>query len=87
MAISGEQSLTFKTVADRQTNKKAQSFWPRRRSPNPTKFGTVIEDLEHVLADLKQSGLCRIVLPLEGAENFGETQTPSNLNPHNSVTP
>jgi len=31
MAKSGAQSLTFKSVTDRQTNKKTQHFWSPRR--------------------------------------------------------
>jgi len=31
MAKSGAQSLTFKRVTDRQTDKKTQRFWPPRR--------------------------------------------------------
>ena len=55
MAKSGAQTLTFKNVTDRQTNKqKTQRFWPPRRRVkseplSPTKLGMVIEDLDHVL--------------------------------------
>ena len=38
------------------------------------------EDLEHVLAPRKLLGVRRIVLPLGGAENLGETR-PLNLKP------
>jgi len=62
MAKSGAQSLTFKSVTDRQTDRqtdqKTQRFWPPRQQmkSEPTKFGVVIEDLEHVLALLKLLG-------------------------------
>ena len=62
MAKSGAQSLTFKSVTykrtNRQTNKKLNVFgcpgggW----NPSPTKVGMMIEDLEHVLAPLKRLG-------------------------------
>ena len=46
---------------DEQTNKqtKTQRFWPPRRrvKSEPTKLGTVIEDLEHVLEPLKLVGV------------------------------
>ena len=62
MTKSGAQSLTFKSVTnrqiDKQTDKKLNVF--RRpgggRNPIPMKLGTVIEDLEHVLAPLKLLG-------------------------------
>jgi len=65
MAKPGEQSLTFKSATDRQTNRqtdrqKTQRFWPPRRrmkSEPHQKLGTVIEDLEHVLAPLKLLGV------------------------------
>jgi len=55
MAKSGEQSLTFKSVTDRQTNKL--SFLLPRWWVKSTKLGMVIEDLEHVLAPLKLLGV------------------------------
>ena len=43
MAKSGVQTLTFKSVTDRQTDKKTQRFWPPRRrvksEPNQTWHG------------------------------------------------
>jgi len=63
MADSGAQSLTFKSVTnkqtDRQINKKLNVFGcpGGGRNPNPTKLGTVIEDLDHVLAPLKRLGV------------------------------
>jgi len=58
-AKSGAQTLTFKSVTDRQTDKKTQRFWPPRRRVKcePTKHGMVIEDLEHVLAPQKLLGV------------------------------
>ena len=83
MAKSGAQSLTFKSVTDRQTgrqtNKKSQRFWPPRRpgggwNPSATKLGMVIEDLEHVLAPQNLLQVRRIVSPLRGAQNLGVTR-------------
>jgi len=62
MAKSGVQSLTFKSVTnrqiDKQTDKKLNVF--RRpgggRNPIPMKLGMVIENLEHVLVPLKLLG-------------------------------
>jgi len=60
MAKSGAQSLTFKSVKNkhRQTYKKLNVFGHPGggRNPSRTKLGTVIEDLEHVLALLKLLG-------------------------------
>ena len=57
---------------DRQTKKLNVFASPGgARSPSPTKLGMVIEDLEHVLAPLKRFVIRRIVLPLGGAENWG----------------
>jgi len=41
---------------DKQTDKKTPRFWPPRVNPSRTKLGTMIEDLEHVLAPLKLLG-------------------------------
>jgi len=60
MAKSNAQTLTFKSVTDKQTDRqKTQPFWPPRRlvKSEPTKLGMVIEDLEHVFAPLKLGGL------------------------------
>ena len=46
MAKSGAQTLTFKSVTNRQTNKQTKN------PTSPTKLGMVIQDLEHVLAPL-----------------------------------
>jgi len=65
IAKCGAQSLTFKSVTNKQTDKptnrqKSQRFdhpcGGEIRAPSPTKLGTVIEDLEHVLAPLKLLG-------------------------------
>ena len=64
MAKSGAQALTFKRVMgrqkDRQTDKNSRFLAARRPgggcNPSPTKLGTMIEDLEHVLAPLKRLG-------------------------------
>ena len=66
IATSGKQSLTFKSVTDRQTNKQANrqknstflatpAAGEMRASPNSAWY--VIEDLEHVLAPLKHMGV------------------------------
>jgi len=64
MAKSGAQSLTCKSVTNKQTDRqtrKTQHFWPPRRggglNPTPTKLGTVIEDLEHGLTSPKLLGI------------------------------
>ena len=81
MAKSGAQTLTFKSVTDKQTNrqtdKKTQRFWPPwwRVKSEPTKLGMVVEDLEHVLVRLKLLAVRRTVSPLGGAENLGEPDT------------
>jgi len=51
-AKSGAQSLTFKSVTNRQTNRqtRTQLNSKTQRNPSPTKLATIIEDLEHVLA-------------------------------------
>ena len=90
MAKSGAQTLTFKRVTDKQTNKQTDKKlnvfghpgggW----NPSPTKLGMVIEDLEHVLSPLKRFMVWRIVSPLGGAENLGETRPPQIKTP---ITP
>jgi len=59
MAKSGAQTLTFKSVTNKQTNKKLNFFGHPGggRNPSPTKLGMVIEDLEHFLAPLKLLGV------------------------------
>jgi len=56
MPKSGAQSLTFKSVtdkqADRQTNRQKLNVFGHPGGgckPSPTKLGMVIENLEHVL--------------------------------------
>jgi len=61
MANSGAQSLTFKSVTNKQTEKQTKNSTflatPRRRvKSEPHKTWQVIEDLEHVLAPLKLLG-------------------------------
>ena len=55
IAKSGAQSLTFKSVTNKQTDKKLNVFGhPGGGSNlNPTKLDMVIEDREHVLAPPK----------------------------------
>ena len=59
MAKSGAQTLTFKSVTNRQTDKKLNVFghpgggW----NPSPTTLGMVVEDLDHVLVPLKLLGV------------------------------
>ena len=53
MAKSGAQSLTFKSVTNKQTNKQTKKLnvfgcHGGERNPSPTNLGMVIEDLEHV---------------------------------------
>ena len=56
MAKSGAQSLTFKSVTNKQTNKQTDKKLNvfghpgGGYNPSPTKLGMMIEDLEHVLA-------------------------------------
>jgi len=59
MAKSVAQTLTFKRVTDKQTDKKLNVFGHPGGgcNPSPTKLGMVIEDLEHVLAPLKRLGV------------------------------
>jgi len=68
MAKSGAQTLTFNSVTNKQTNqqtdKKLNVFG---------RLGTLVEDLMHILAPRKLLGVRRIVSPLGGAENLGET--------------
>jgi len=73
MAKSGEQTLTFKSVADRQ-KRNVFCRLGGGLNPSPTKLGMVIEDLEHVHAPLKRLGVWRIVSPLGGIENLGVTK-------------
>jgi len=58
MAKSGAQTLTFKSVTHRQTDKKTQRFRPPRRQVK-SKLGMVIEDLGRVLAPPKLFGVRR----------------------------
>ena len=59
MAISGAQSLTFRSLTDRQRQTKNERIWPllRRVKSSSTKLNMVIEDLEHVLAPPKLLGV------------------------------
>ena len=61
MAKSGAQTLTFKSVTDRQTDRQTKKLNVFGHpggglNPSPTKLCMVIEDLEHVLAPLKRLG-------------------------------
>ena len=49
MVKSGAQTLTFKSIKDKQTDKKL--------NVSPTKLGKVIKDLEHVLSPPKLLGV------------------------------
>ena len=61
---------------DKQTDKKLKVFGHPGGGWNPiaTKLGTVIENLELVLAPRKLLAVWRIVSPLGGAENLGITR-------------
>jgi len=74
---------------DRQTNKQKNVFGCPGGGWNlsPTKFGTVIEDLEHVLAPQKLLGVWCTVSVLRGAENLGVNRPPQLKTPHNFITP
>jgi len=54
MTKSGAQSLMFKSLTDRQTDRQKKlnvlATPGGGLNPSSTKLGTVIEDLEHVLA-------------------------------------
>ena len=55
MAKSGAQTLTFKSVTDKQTNRQKNStFLTIPAAGEITKLGMAIEDLEHVLSPLKR---------------------------------
>ena len=58
MAKSGAQTLTFKSVIDKQTNRQKNSTFLATPAAGeiraPPKLGMVIEDLEHVLSPLKR---------------------------------
>ena len=57
MAKSGAQTLTFKSVTNKHTQKLNVFSCPGGRwNPSPTKLGMVIEDREHVLVPLKLLG-------------------------------
>jgi len=87
MATSGAQSLTFKSVTNKQTNiqtnrQKTQRFWPPRRrvksEPHQAWHGDRGPRARSCAS--KTFGVRCIVLPLGGAENLGEpdpsTKTP-----------
>ena len=87
--LHGESGRTTSDVqkcgdqSNRQTDKKLSVFgcpgggW----NPSPTKLGMMIEDLEHVLSPLKRFVVWRIVSPLGGTENLGETRHPQLKTP------
>jgi len=60
MAKLGAQTLTFKSVTDRQTNRQKNSTFLATPAAGeiqaPQKLGVVIEDLQHVLAPLNLLG-------------------------------
>ena len=61
--------------ANRQTKNSTFLATPaagRGWNPSPTKLGTMVEDLEHVLAPLKLFRIQRTVSLLEGPENLGK---------------
>jgi len=78
MAKSGAQSLTFKCVTDRQTDKqiKTQRFWPRWRrvksEPHHTWHGDRGPRARSCAS--KTFGVSLIVSPLGVAENLGITR-------------
>jgi len=91
MAKSGEQTLTFKSMTDRQSVKDKKAWWTDKklnvfRHPgggwnlSHTKLGMVIEDLEHVLAPLKRLVVWRIVSPLGALKIWGVTR-PHQIKP------
>jgi len=87
MAKSGAQTLTFKSVTNKQTNRqKTQRSWPPRRrvKSQPTKLGMVIEDLEHVFSSPKTFRGLTHSFAARGRWKFGGKQTPSTWNP---ITP
>ena len=60
IAKSGAQTLTFKSVTDRHTNRQKLNVFGHPGvgwNPSLTKLGKVIEDPEHVLAHLKLLGI------------------------------
>jgi len=87
MAKSDKQSLTFKSVTDRQTDRQTKNWnvfghpgggW----NPSSTKLGMVIEDLKHVLARRKLLGVWRTDSRVRW--KFGGDQTPQLKTP---ITP
>jgi len=80
MAKSGTCTLTFKSMMDRQTEKKTKKLnvfglpgggW----NPSPTKLGMVSEDFNHILAPQKLS--LAHSFAARGRWKFGNNQTPS----------
>jgi len=64
-------------TTDRQTDRQT-TFFGRpggRLNPSSNKLGTVIEDIEHVLAPGKRFGVWRIVRRYRGRWKFGDNQT------------
>jgi len=75
MAKSYTENLSFKSVTDTQTDKKL-TFLAAQAAGELQAQANGIEDLEHVLALLKHSGVRCTVLQLGGAENLGEPRLP-----------
>ena len=76
---------------DEQTDKQTQKLNVFGRpgggwNPSPTKLGTVIDDLEHVLSPPKRLVVWRIVSTLGGAENLGITRRRQLKTPYNPLS-
>jgi len=81
VAKSGAQSLTFKSVTNRQSDRqKTQRFWPpwRRMKSEPHQIWHGDRGPRARSCTCKTFGVWCIVSPLGGAENFGITR-PSQL--------
>jgi len=90
MIKSCTQTLTFLSVTYKQTDKKLNVFGcpGGKWDPSPTKLGTVIEDLEHILAPWKLLGVqCTILLPgsaeIQGKPIALKLKPPQLCNPLN----
>jgi len=85
MAKWRSQTLSFKSVTDKQKNVERFSLPGGVRCLSPTKLGMVIAEVRSSDAPTKHVRIRNIVSPLRGAENLEYTAHTAKLKP--SITP
>ena len=85
MAKSGAQTLMFKSVTDKPTDRLKKLNVSMKSKPHQTWHGDRGPRARSCAS--KTFGVWRIVSPLGGAENLRATRPPQLKTPNNSITP